>query len=140
MSELGLIWEPWPAQANPGLVWSPPLPRSLTAEDVREWEEDHGVRLPTILAPALLAQNGGRVHGTELVIDPPDDFATLDEEPFAEVFADGPLNALARDKLVHIGEAVGCGIVLHCTVGPAQDNRIVVRCRATPVARIDYPW
>lgn len=105
MSDANLIWEPWQS-----------LP--VTPEDVREWEEDFAVRLPPILARALVAQNGGRVHGTELGIDPLGDFSTLDEERWAHVFADGPLKDLARDKLFYIGNAVGCGVVLDYTIGP----------------------
>jgi len=99
MSDSRLVWEPGPA---------PPL----TAEDVREWEEDYALCLPAILARALVAQNGGRVRETELTIDPLDDFATLDEEQWPHVFAEGPLNDLDRGRLLYIGDAAGCGIVL----------------------------
>ena len=102
MSESRLVWEPWSA---------PPV----TAKDVREWQEDYRMRLPAILADALVAQNGGPVQETGLTIDALDDFSTLDEEPWAHVFAEGPLAALDRSRLLYIGGAVGCGIVLDYT-------------------------
>jgi hypothetical protein len=99
MSNVSLNWEPWPA---------PPL----TAEQVREWEEDYAMRLPATLARALVEQNGGRMRESELVIDPLDNFSTLDEEQWAHVIADGSLKDLERAKLLYIGDAAGCGIVL----------------------------
>jgi hypothetical protein len=73
--------------------------------------------LPAILARALVAQNGGRVWETELTIDPLDDFSTLDEEQWAHVFAEGPLKDLDRGRLLYIGDAAGCGIVLDYATG-----------------------
>lgn len=118
MSEPILSWEPWstPDPSNPNLIWPPP-PAPVTAQDIREWEEDYGVRLPPILARALVVQNGGRVQETSLDIEPLENFSTLDEDQWAHVYGEGPLADLERDKIVHVGDATGCGIVLDYTVG-----------------------
>jgi hypothetical protein len=52
------------------------------------------------------------VRDTEFGIDPLHDFSTLDEEQWEHVFAEEPLKNLDRSRLLHVGEAVGCGIVL----------------------------
>lgn len=92
--------------------WEPCSTPPLTAEDVRLWEEDYALRLPAVLARALLVQNGGRVRQTDLTISSLDDFSMLDELQWDHVFADGPLASLDRGRLLYIGEAAGCGVVL----------------------------
>jgi hypothetical protein len=104
MSEPNLTWEPWT---------SPPVP----AEAVQVWEEEFGMRLPGKLARALAEQNGGRVCKTDLVIEPLNGFTTLHDEQWDHVVADGPLAALDRSRLLVIGEATGCGIVLDYASG-----------------------
>ena len=110
MSDAILIWD---TQATS----TPPAPR-LIPEDVREWEEDFGLRLPGLLAWALVKQNGGCVHETGLSIDQLDDFSTLDEQKWAHVYGEGPLANLDRGMVLYIGDAVGCGIALDYSVGP----------------------
>jgi hypothetical protein len=104
MSEPNLTWEPW---SNP----------PLTADAIRVWEEEFGMRLPCLLARALAEQNGGRAAGTDLVIEPLDGFTTLDDEQWDHVVAAGPLAEPDRSRLLAIGEATGCGIVLDFASG-----------------------
>src|SRR5687768_13608554 len=49
--------------------YGPELP-PLTEDQVRRWEAQHDVRLPTTLGRALTVQNGGYVRGTDLLIYP----------------------------------------------------------------------
>jgi hypothetical protein len=94
------------------LEWERSSAAPVTAEKLRRWEQDHAMRLPAVLAAALRIQNGGRVRASELCIDPLDAFSTLDEEPWTHVCAEGPLAGLDRGRLLYVGEAAGCGIVL----------------------------
>jgi hypothetical protein len=52
----------------------------LTAEQIAEWESEHGVRLPVILREAFARQNGGFVYDTHLRILPLEEIAKPDEE------------------------------------------------------------
>jgi hypothetical protein len=47
--------------------WDEIGPRNppLSPEQLREWEEQHGIRIPSTLARALMMQNGGCVRETE---------------------------------------------------------------------------
>lgn len=102
MSEPPLLWEPWETS-------------QLTVEQLDQWEAACAIRLPAVLKNALLTQNGGRVRETELTIDPLENFTSLDNDQWEHVFAEGPLKSLDRERLLYIGEAVGCGIVLDYT-------------------------
>jgi hypothetical protein len=99
------------------LVWEPSAAPSLSADAVREWQEELGVQLPGVLACALTQQNGGRIRETELMIEQLDGFTTLDDEQWDHVVAEGPLGELNRARLLFIGEAAGCGIVLDYASG-----------------------
>jgi hypothetical protein len=111
------------------------------------------MRLPATLARALVEQNGGRMRESELVIDPLDNFSTLEEEEWADVIADGSLRDLERAKLLYIGDAAGCGIVLdynrepeprvllvhHEVGGELRDEGIGSFERRSPSARTAAP-
>jgi hypothetical protein len=111
MSEFRILWEPWETP-------------TLTTEHLQQWEDAHALRLPAILREGLLEQNGGRVRETELSIDPLHDFSSLDEEQWEHAFAEEPLKNLDRSRLLHVGEAVGCGIVLDYTA--AGEPRVLL--------------
>jgi hypothetical protein len=99
------------------LVWEPCAAPPLSAEAVREWEEEFDLQLPRELARALAQQNGGRIRGMELIIEQLDGFTTLDDEQWDHVVAEGPLRELSRGRLLCIGEAAGCGVVLDYATG-----------------------
>jgi hypothetical protein len=87
--------------------WGPPYPYALvtsppSAEDIRKWEVEHGLRLPATLARALRTQNGGYVSGTEIVICPLGEFQLLSESKWDPVFRFNQIVS-QRDKLLYVG-------------------------------------
>jgi len=103
------------------LFWEPddaPAP-SVTATAIADWEAAYEVRLPTLLARALLTQNGGFVHGAAVGIEPLAGFTPLDAEQWDGVWADGPLADADRGRQFYIGESAGVGVVLDYADGPA---------------------
>jgi hypothetical protein len=105
------------AMSDTKLVWEPCVASPLSAETVREWQDEFGMQLPGVLARALTQQNGGRIRETELIIEQLDGFTTLDDEQWDHVVAEGPLEELNRGRLLCIGDAAGCGIVLDYASG-----------------------
>jgi hypothetical protein len=101
-----LFWEPDD---------SPPPP--ATAADISAWEAEYGVRMPDVLARALLTQNGGLVRGSTLAVEALEAFAALDDEQWDGVWSDGPLADADRGRQIYIGESVGVGVVLDYTAG-----------------------
>jgi cell wall assembly regulator SMI1 len=81
------FWEPDDSRLPPA-----------TAADISAWEAEYGVRLPAVLARALLTQNGGLVRGSALVVEPLQAFASLDEEQWDGVWSDGPLAEADRSS------------------------------------------
>jgi SMI1/KNR4 family protein SUKH-1 len=60
---------------EPNRFWDVPYPYGpelppVSADQLRRWEKRFGVRLPQVLAQALMIQNGGALHGTGLSILP----------------------------------------------------------------------
>ena len=91
---------------------------SLTPSDIARWETERGVRLPEILAKALLIQNGGAVHGAKVSIEPLDGFTTLADEFWDGVWEDRPPAIVDRRRQFYVGDSIGVGVVLDYTVGP----------------------
>jgi hypothetical protein len=90
----------------------------LALSDIAAWEMACGVRLPPILAEALLVQNGGAVHGVALSIEPLDEFTALDDEQWDGIWEDGGQAVVGRGRQFYIGESAGVGVVLDYTAGP----------------------
>jgi hypothetical protein len=97
--------------------WKPVSDRSagLTPSDVARWERDRRVRLPAILAQALLLQNGGEVQGVALTIEPLDGFTSLDHIKWDGVWEDRPPTVVDRGRQFYIGESTGVAVVLDYT-------------------------
>src|SRR5690349_11366007 len=102
--------------------WDPDLDRTAVSEEqVRDWEERHGVRLPATLARALTVQNGGRVRGTDLMIESLQEFSRL-SDPFWENvhFEYDDRDEEELSKIFEIGTtATGLGVLLD---GNGQDG------------------
>lgn len=100
----------WDPERLPFPHWDAP-----TAEQIRTWEEQHGVRLPSTLAHAQTIQDGGCVRGTDMSIDPLRDFSRLSDPSLWENvhFEFNDRDEEELDKLIHIGStATGLGVVL----------------------------
>lgn len=87
--------------------WGPPYPYQYagtppTAEEIRQWEERHELRLPASLADALTRQDGGLLRGKETVICPLKEFQLLSEAKWDESFQCEQIVS-QRDKLLYIG-------------------------------------
>ena len=113
------FWEPQISPEDEYNPYFPPIP----ADRIREWEERSGLRLPASLAEALTVHDGGWVRGTQIWIDPLDDFSVLSHHQWDDHFAPGnqeeeEFEGVDRGKLVMIGDYVGCGIVLDFRGGP----------------------
>ncbi|WP_435016342.1 SMI1/KNR4 family protein [Tundrisphaera sp. TA3] len=69
--------------------WDDPAP-AVSAERVREWEQEFGVRLPATLARMLMIRNGGVVRGTDglLGIEPLERFEPLSLPEWDHLFRD----------------------------------------------------
>ena len=107
MSAAELFWEPGDDSD------SPPISKAK----IQEWEKEHGLRLPFCLAKALTVNNGGQVRGTDLVIEPLENFSVLDDEQWDQHLSpdnqeEEEFKGVDRSKLVLIGDCCGCGVVL----------------------------
>jgi hypothetical protein len=107
MSAAESFWEP---EDNSE---SPPISKAM----IQEWEKEHGLRLPLCLTKALTVNNGGQVRGTDLVIEPLENFSVLDDEQWDEHLSpdnqeEEEFKDVDRTKLVLIGDCWGCGVVL----------------------------
>jgi SMI1 / KNR4 family (SUKH-1) len=104
--------------------WDEIGPRNppLSPEQLREWEEQHGIRLPSTLARALMIQDGGCVRGTEglLWIEPLTRFESLDlpqweylwEYEESQKFGD-------PERIIFIGNHEASRLLLDYNVGEA---------------------
>ena len=102
------------------LFWAPvddSDPPPISKAKIQEWEKEHGLRLPFCLAKALTVNNGGQVRGTDLVIEPLENFSVLDDEQWDQHLSpdnqeEEEFKGVDRSKLVLIGDCCGCGVVL----------------------------
>ncbi len=106
--------------------WDPeripfPQPPAASEEQVRDWEERHGVRLPATLARALTIQNGGCVRGTDLSIESLQEFSALSDPRWENVhFESGDRDEEELSNIIEIGTtATGLGVLLD---GNGQDG------------------
>jgi hypothetical protein len=118
MSAAETFWEP-PNSEDEDDPEAPPVPEG----EIREWEGRNGLRLPASLAEAMRVQNGGRVRGTDLMIESLGGFSVLDDEQWDEHFSPGnqeeeEFEGVDRSKLLSIGDCWGCGVVLDYRRGP----------------------
>ena len=107
MSAAESFWEPGDDSD------SPPISKAK----IQEWEKEQGLRLPFCLANALTVNNGGQVRGTDLVIEPLENFSVLDDEQWDQHLSpdnqeEEEFKGVDRSKLVLIGDCWGCGVVL----------------------------
>lgn len=95
-------------------------PDGVSEGEIRAWEEQRGVRLPSTLAQALMIQNGGCVSGTDLMVDPLQGFTPLSDPSWDHVsFEDEERAEADRTRLFHIGTtSTGLGVVLDCDAQP----------------------
>lgn len=110
MSDAESFWEPQVA----GDMYHPEFAPASAAR-ISEWEKQHSFRLPTSLSEALTVHNGGWVRGTQVWIEPIDDFSMLADPRWDDHFAPGnqdEFEGVDRGKLLLIGDSCGCGIVL----------------------------
>jgi hypothetical protein len=126
MSANESFWEP---QLSPDDEYDPYCPPT-TETKVREWESRHELHLSSSLAEALTVHDGGRVRGTDLVIDSLEGFSVLDDGQWDDHFSPGnqeeeEFEGVDRSKLVLIGECCGCGVVLDYRRGP-EPNVLVM--------------
>ncbi|HEY2156001.1 MAG TPA: SMI1/KNR4 family protein, partial [Isosphaeraceae bacterium] len=56
------------------------VPRGVTAEEIRAWEEEHRVTLPEPIRTALGRRNGGSVRNTSIEIRPLDQILPVDDD------------------------------------------------------------
>ena len=92
---------------------SPPISKA----EIQEWEKEHDFQLPSSLADALTFSNGGQVRGTDLVIEPLENFSVLDDEQWDPHLSpdnqeEDEFKGVDRSRLVLIGDCWGCGVVL----------------------------
>ena len=57
----------------------PEIRPGVDAEEIRAWEEEHGVTLPALLRAALAIQNGGEVRNASMQILPLEEIVPVDE-------------------------------------------------------------
>jgi hypothetical protein len=104
--------------------WDPERPPAgldgVDEEQIRDWEEQRGILLPSTLVQALMIQNGGCVAGTDLWIEPLQEFSPLSEPRWDHVhFEDEECDDVDRAKLFAIGTtATGLGVVLDGNAQP----------------------
>jgi hypothetical protein len=108
------IWENLDEYGDP----SPPI----TVEQLREWEDRHGVRLPVKLTEMLMIQNGGCVSGTEglLWIEPLERFESLALPQWKHVFRHEDYNDHQfgdPGQIFYIGHLDAAHLVLDYNVG-----------------------
>jgi hypothetical protein len=89
----------------------------VTARDIEQWQAKFGVRLPVILARALLVQNGGSVRGSAVEIDPLEQFTPLNDEQWDGVWTDDETIGTDRSLQFYIGDSVGVGVILDYSAG-----------------------
>jgi hypothetical protein len=87
--------------------WGRPYPHALSTpsvsqKNIRKWEAEHKLSLPTTLAKALRRQNGGCVRDTQIAICPLGEFQLLSAPKWDDVFRFEQIVS-ARDKLLYIG-------------------------------------
>jgi hypothetical protein len=84
------------------------------------WEQEHGVRLPSMLRDALRIQDGGYVSGTRLLLAPLAQVKPLSGDAFAHIWEDGDNTEFgdpARLLLVGGEETLGGLLVLDYNTG-----------------------
>jgi hypothetical protein len=117
---VGLPSDFW-AQLTPEERYGQEIPPPVSEVDLRQWESEHGIVLPTTLAQALLTQDGGIVWsaGVNLVFASLYEFLPLSDDRWIHV-EDEEEGRLVADRSKHfvIGEYQGCSIVLDYNVGP----------------------
>ena len=112
MPDEGQFWENLDEYGDP----SPPV----TTEQLREWEDQHGVRLPAKLTGMLMIQNGGCVSGTEglLWIEPLDGFESLGLPQWEHIFRHDEDREFGEpERIFRVGHLEGSHLVLDYNVG-----------------------
>ena len=120
MSTAGSFWEPRLPPGDDSSSDFPPIPE----ERIREWEGRNSLRLPASLAEALAVRNGGRVFGTEIWINPLDEFSLLSPTRDGTIILRPATRRHSRGWIAAsllVGEACGCGVVLDYGRGPEPD-------------------
>lgn len=92
-------WEVWTWQQL-GAYRDPTV---ISWADIRSWETEFGVELPSTLAQALVVQNGGRLLGTEIDILPIQRFGTLDHGEWAGLLLKEFPSSSDRARLICVG-------------------------------------
>jgi hypothetical protein len=108
--------------------WDEIGPRNppLSPEQLREWEEQNAVRLPSTLSRALMIQNGGCVRGTEglLRIEPLTRFESLDLPQWEYLWEYEECQKFGDpERIVVIGNLEASGLLLDYNVG--EEPRIL---------------
>jgi len=83
-----------------------------TAEDVRKWELNFGVKLPLSLSRVLTLQNGGRLKGTEIDIYPLGLFSNLNRSPWTEMLLPELKEKESREQMICVGVMLAASVIL----------------------------